>query len=322
MKKQTLAIFALVVSQIFWGGSYLMSDFALQTFRPATLVSMRMMIAAVILGIIGLATGQLQRLDMKDFKYFLIASFCEPFIYFLCEAESLTRVTPTVASVVLSLIPLLTPVFAFIVLRERVTLMNILGILVSLAGVMMIILNKHGQLDADIVGVALLFIAMVASISYTLILRKIPQKYNILTIVFFMFCTSLLFFIPTALIREYQSIVTINWAERSTIDGLLMVVALAISSSCIAFLFFSFGVRTLGPTRANVFNNIQPGVTAIFAWVIALCTGVPSDMTWLKWVGLVVVIVGMFVSQVDIKERISIYKRKMRIKRIRAERNK
>lgn len=320
MNKQTLAIFALIVSQIFWGASYLMSDYALQVFRPATLVSLRMIIAAIVLGAIGLATGQLQRMHLRDFKFFLFASFCEPFVYFLCEAESLTRVSPTVASVVLSLIPLFTPVFAFIVLREKVTIMNICGIVISLVGVMMIIINRQGRLDADIIGIVLLFVAMVSSITYTLMLRKIPAEYNILSIVFYMFCTSLLFFLPTALVRDYQSIVSIDFSLPDTVNAIWMVVALSLSSSCIAFLFFSFGVRTLGPTRANVFNNIQPGVTAVFAWILALVTHTDPAMTIVKWLGIVVVIVGMFISQVDLKKKVKTFRRKTRIRQIRARR--
>lgn len=304
MKKQTLAIFALVISQIFWGASYLMTDYALKVFRPASLLCMRIFFAAVVLGLIGWATGQLQKLHLRDVKFFFIAAFCEPFIYFLGEAEGLTRVSPTLASVVLSFIPLFTPVFAFLVLRERVTLMNILGIIVSLGGVLMIIINRNGGLDADIVGIVVLLVSVMASITYTLILRKIPAEYNILTIVFYMFCASLLFFIPTALIREYSDIVAIDFSAHLTHNAIWTVIALALTSSCIAFLFFSFGVRTLGPTRANVFNNIQPGVTAVLAWALAIVTGVPSDMTWVKWGGIAVVIVGMFISQVEFKRKI------------------
>lgn len=302
--QNTIAVFALIISQLFWGGSYIMSDYALKVFNPATLTSMRMIIAAAVLGAFGLATGQLKMIRLRDFKYFLLGAFCEPFVYFLCEAESLTRVSPTVASVVLAFIPLFTPVFAFLVIREKVTLMNIIGLVISLAGVLMIILNRDGGLDADIIGLVLLMVAVLASITYTLTLRKIPDNYNIITIVFFMFCTSLLFFIPTALVRDLDAIRAIDLSAQLTHNAIWTVVGLSLSSSCIAFLFFSFGIRVLGATRGNAFCNIQPGVTAIFAWLLAIFTGQPSEMTWVKWVGIIVVIVGMFLSQVDIKKKL------------------
>ena len=316
-----MAIIALVIAQIFWGASYLMSDFALQTFPAATLVSIRISIAAIVLGVVGLIAGQLQKIELKDWKYFLLASFSEPFVYFLCEAESLAHVEPTIASVMLSFIPLLTPIFAFFLLREKVTVMNILGIVISVVGVLMIILDG-GELSADVVGILLLFIAVLASIAYTLVLRKIPEKYNTLTVVFYMFCTSLLFFVPTMLVREMSQVVAIDWTVKTTWDAFGAIVGLALSASCIAFLFFSYGVRAIGPTRANVFNNIQPGVTAILAWITGAIGFYQASMhrdsffacivkampEWIMLLGIVVVIAGMFISQMNVKQQILKFK--------------
>ena len=325
MKKQTIAIIALVIAQIFWGASYLMSDFALKVFPAAMLVSMRISIAAVVLGIVGLFTRQLQKIEFRDWKYFLLAAFAEPFVYFLCEAEALNHVSPTIASVMLSFIPLLTPVFAFFFLKEKVTLMNVLGIVISVVGVLMIILDG-GKLSADVLGILLLFVAVLASIVYTLVLRKIPERYNTLTVVFFMFCTSLLFFVPTMLVRELSQVVAIDWSLNDTWNAFGAIVGLALSASCIAFLFFSYGVRTIGPTRANVFNNIQPGVTAILAWIIGAvglyqvasqCEAVDKSFftcvteaapEWIMLLGIVVVIAGMFISQMNVKQQILKFK--------------
>ena len=320
-----MAIIALVIAQIFWGASYLMSDFALKVFPAAMLVSMRISIAAIVLGVVGLITRQLQKIEFRDWKYFLLAAFAEPFVYFLCEAEALNHVSPTIASVMLSFIPLLTPVFAFFFLREKVTLMNVLGIVISVVGVLMIILDG-GKLSADVLGILLLFIAVLASIVYTLVLRKIPERYNTLTVVFFMFCTSLLFFVPTMLVRELPQVMTIDWAADTTWNAFGAIVGLALSASCIAFLFFSYGVRAIGPTRANVFNNIQPGVTAILAWIIGAvtlyqtaiqCEAIDKSFfecvkeaapAWIMLLGIVVVIAGMFISQMNVKQQILKFK--------------
>ena len=295
MKKQTIAIFALVIAQVFWGASYLLSDRALQVFSPAFLVTIRISIAAIVLGIIGFITGRIQKVQFKDLKYFVLAAFAEPFIYFLCEAKALdSGVSPTVTSVMISLIPLLTPVFAYIVLREKVTFTNLIGIVISIAGVLMIILEKGGEISVSLIGFVLLFIAILASISYTLILRKIPEKYNTLTIVFYNFCISLCFFIPTSLIIEWGEISALQY-NNETLEAFYAIIALALSASCVAFLFFSFGVRIIGPNRANVFNNIPPGVTAILSIFV-----LNEMMPLIKWIGLVIVIIGMFISQMDL----------------------
>lgn len=82
--------------------------------------------------------------------------------------------------------------------------------------------------------------------------------------------------------------------NNETLEAFYAIIALALSASCVAFLFFSFGVRIIGPNRANVFNNIPPGVTAILSIFV-----LNEMMPLIKWIGLVIVIIGMFVSQMD-----------------------
>ena len=133
----TKAYVAIIVAMTIWSASFIFTRIGLESFPPIMLVTMRMVLAAIILGIYGGVTKQIKKLDRKDVKYLLIAAFAEPFCYFVCEAYGLTLVSPTVASVILSTIPLFAPLFAFVILRERVTWSNMLGIIISLAGVLM-----------------------------------------------------------------------------------------------------------------------------------------------------------------------------------------
>lgn len=290
--KATIAVIALIIGQIFWGTSYILTEYALRVFPPATLVSMRLAIAALILGLIALCSGQLVRIPWKVYRWFFLASFCEPFVYFLCEAMALQRMSSMVASVILSFIPLLTPLLTYYFLREKITIKNLIGIVVSIAGVLMVIIEK-GQVTVDLLGVVFLLIAMVGAVGYSLVIRKVPEEYNTLSVVFYMFCTALIFFIPTALITEWGEITTLVANPPAEMRNALMaIVGVAVTSSCIAFLFYSYGVRIIGPNKASVFNNIQPAVTALFAWWF-----MSQPMDWVKILGIAVLIFGMFVAQ-------------------------
>jgi drug/metabolite transporter (DMT)-like permease len=59
-----------------------------------------------------------------------------------------------------------------------------------------------------------------------------------------------------------------------------------------AFVLFCFTVRYIGVTRANVFNNIRPVFTALLMLFIF-----DEQLPFLKWLGIVVIIVGLFISQ-------------------------
>lgn len=75
-----------------------------------------------------------QRMERKDLPLFLLAGFCQPFLYYMLETYAYDALnSPTIAETLLSTSPLLSPVLRLILLRERITGNNIFGILVSRA---------------------------------------------------------------------------------------------------------------------------------------------------------------------------------------------
>ena len=276
-----------------WSASFIFTRIGLESFPPIMLVTMRMVLAAIILGIYGGVTKQIKKLDRKDVKYLLIAAFAEPFCYFVCEAYGLTLVSPTVASVILSTIPLFAPLFAFVILRERVTWSNMLGIIISLAGVLMLVIEKE-QIVVEPIGLLVLMIAVLAAVIYSSMLKKVPEKYNATTIVFYVYLFSLLFFIPAFFLTDFQEIGQINFQWRS----FYAVLTLAIFASVISFVLFCYSVRKLGVTRANAFCNIMPGCTALFMWILYDET-LPVE----KIIAIAIVIIGLFISQIQFRTK-------------------
>lgn len=289
----TKAYVAILVAMTIWSASFIFTRIGLESFPPIMLVTMRMVLAAIILGIYGGVTKQIKKLDRKDVKYLLIAAFAEPFCYFVCEAYGLTLVSPTVASVILSTIPLFAPLFAFVILRERVTWSNILGIIISLAGVLMLVIEKE-QIVVEPIGLLVLMIAVLAAVIYSSMLKKVPEKYNATTIVFYVYLFSLLFFIPAFFLTDFQEIGQINFQWRS----FYAVLTLAIFASVISFVLFCYSVRKLGVTRANAFCNIMPGCTALFMWILYDET-LPVE----KIIAIAIVIIGLFISQIQFRTK-------------------
>ncbi len=233
-------------------------------------------------------SGKFQRLRGKDIKMFVLLAFFEPFLYYVGETYGLTMVQSTLAAVIISTIPLFAPVLAFIVLRERIGVANILGIVVSLVGVFFLIYNPNGGFQADPVGVASLFLAVFAAICYATTLRKISTHYSTLNVIFYQSLIGLCFFIPTFLITDFATIRSIKITNEA-ITALLM---LSVFASVVAFVLFAGAVRQVGVARTNVFVNLIPVFTAILSWFI-----LDEIISFPKWIGISIVVAGLFVSQ-------------------------
>lgn len=280
---------SIVLAMIFWSVSFIWTKVAMTSFEPVTLITLRLLIASVLLFMVSKSAGIFQRIRREDVKWFMLLAFFEPFLYYLGETYGLTMVESTLASVIVSTIPLFAPVLAYFLLKEKIGWTNILGIVVSLGGVFFVIYEPGGGFTANPWGIALLFLAVFSAICYTTTLRKISTHYSIVNVIFYQSIIGLGFFIPTFLITDFSTIHTLQVTQQA-LGALFM---LSVFASVIAFVLFAGVVRQIGVARTNVFVNLIPVFTALFAWLF-----MNEQVTLLKWLGIAIVVFGLFVSQI------------------------
>ena len=299
---QFVAVVALIVSMLIWSVSGIAIKHALVVLPPFTMIILRFVPSVLLMLIIGLICRKsslfgLQRLAWRDVPLFLIAGFCQPFLYYLLETFTYSALnSPTIAETLLSTSPLLSPIFAALLLRERVTKFNIAGIIISTLGVF--ILTLVGSTNYSIGnywGVLLAFAAVSAAVIDSIMMRKVPARYSSLSFIFYAQLVSLLFFIPIWWIKEgpetiYNLQFTISNSEVQV--ALWSVAYLTVFASVIAFILFCFALRKVGVTQANAFNNIRPAFTAI--WML-LFFG--EHLPYAKWIGMGLIIFGLFICQ-------------------------
>lgn len=279
---------ALVLSMIFWSFSFVWFKIANRSYEPITIVFIRLCIAALFLSSWLWITGGYKGVSRGDRKYFFLLALFEPFLYFLGESFGLTYVSSTVGSVVISTIPVFAVIFAWIFYRERLRLINYLGVIVSFAGVIIFITNRSGNITMSMKGLGLMFLAVVSAVGYNMVLHKLATKYNPISIVNIQNVIGVILFLPLFLIFDLKQFI----ATGIETESFTSVVLLAVFASSGAFALFAYSVRHLGISRANIFSNLIPVFTAVLAFLI-----VGDRLTVQNAVGMAVVIAGLFLSQ-------------------------
>ena len=293
---------AIVAAMLIWAGAGIAVKEALVIFSPLTLIVMRFTLAVLLMLCIGLLCRQnsivgLQRVEKRDIPLFLLGGLFQPFLYFIFETYTYQSFSsPTVAEALLSTQPVMAPLFAWVLLRERVTRNNILGILLSTLGVMMLLMMGGGPLAMDQAaigkGVLLALLTVSMSVSYSVVLRRIPTHYTPLSIVFYVQSFAfVLFWVMWAVMDRGEEVMRLLGGGQ-WVKSLLSVGYLAVLASVTAFILFCYTVREIGVTRANVFNNIRPVFTAILMWMIF-----GEILPIWKIIGIIIIIIGLFISQ-------------------------
>lgn len=290
---------SVVFAMLCWAGAGIAVKEALVVFSPLTLIVLRFTIAIVLMLLVGLLFRRnevlgLQRVEKRDIPLFVLGGLFQPFLYFIFETYTYQSfASPTIAEAMLSTQPIMAPILAFIILREKVTRNNVVGILLSTVGMLLLLLvGANNFVLGNPWGVLLAIVTVSMSVGYTIILRRIPTRYSSLSIVFYVQLVALVLFYVVWGVFDRQSLQDTIAPLSADLSPVIAVGYLAVFASVTAFILFCYTVRQIGVTRANVFNNVRPVFTALLMWVIF-----DEQLPIWKWVGIIVIVIGLFISQ-------------------------
>lgn len=293
MNKQSILVYgSIILAMLFWSFSFVWVKIVYLVYNPITTVFLRLIISTALLFIIGKSIGRIQKINKSDRVQLVLLAFFEPFLYFMGESFGLKLVSSTLGAVIISTIPLFSPIAAYFFHKEKISPKIVLGILVSIIGVGVIIFNKQLNLIASPVGIALLFLAVGSAVAYSTVLKNLASKYNPLTLISYQNLVGIIFFLPPFLIFDLQYFIS----AQPTTEVWLAIIQLAVFASSLAFIFFTYGLKYLGINKSNIFINAIPVFTAIFAFFV-----LNETLSFQKMMGISIVIGGLFLSQAKLK---------------------
>jgi drug/metabolite transporter (DMT)-like permease len=281
---------SVVLAMIFWSFSFIWYKIANETFRPITIVFIRLAVSVILLTSFIFLTGTSMKVKKEDRKLFFLLALFEPFLYFLGESFGLTYVSATVGSVLISTIPVFVTLGAWILFNEKLRAVNYAGIIISFLGVLVFLINKDGSLSFNIRGILLLTFAVFSAVGYNLTLSRLVDAYNPVYIVNMQNIIGALLFLPVFLISDFSHFINTPFSVRS----LIPIIELAVFASCGAFILFASSLKSMGVSRANVFTNCIPIFTAFFSFLI-----LGDKLTLQNIAGMLIVIAGLFMSQIN-----------------------
>lgn len=292
-EKKWLVYLMLILAMVFWAFSFVWVKEVYLIYGPLTTVLFRLVIASVLMLVFAKTTRKLVKIERKDIGTFVILSFFEPFLYFMGESFGLKYVSSTVGAIIVATIPLFSPLAAARYHGESISVRTFLGIILSFFGVSIVVFDSSFNLTASPLGIALEFLAVISAIGYIVVLKKLSAKYNPTSIITYQNLLGIIYFLPLWLVFEYRDFTSIPF-DMKAFAGILK---LSVFASCIAFVFYAHSVKKLGINSVNIFINIIPVFTALFAWYI-----LDEPLTLRKLIGIIVVITGLLVAQVKLRK--------------------
>jgi len=279
MKKTAMGIPAVLISVLFWGVSFVSTKVILAELPPISIAFFRQFAALVPLIAIMLIKKESFRLSAGEWLRFAAASLFGIVLYFVFENTGLTMTTASSASMLVAAIPIFALVAESITGRKRISRTALICILTSVIGVYFVIF-ENGMVDFSsktFLGNLLVFGAMISWIIYTFLSKRLGERYSSIKMTTFQCFLSIPLFIPFVLHEIPQ------WRVPSPV-ALGNFLFLAIFCSALAYVFYLYGIQTLGPVIPSAFLNLIPVVTIITGAIF-----LKENMTLLQLAGAILI---------------------------------
>ena len=280
---QTTELALLVVLATLWGASYTFIKIGVETIPPVTLITVRTLIAGIILLAVLRWRGLKMPTDAATWGKFLFQACLNSAVPFTLIAWAERSIDAGLAAILNSM----TPIFAFLLTvlitrHESVTVRKLVGVVAGLAGVCLIIgmqaLNGLGdQLWAQLAVVAATICYAGAAIfgkSFKGLDPMMPAAGSLV-------CGAAIL-IPLSLVVDRP------WTLSPSTDSMLALAALSVFSTALAFAIYFRLIHTLGSVATTAQGYIRVPVGVAIGVVF-----LGETVTATAGIGLVCVIAGV-----------------------------
>ena len=266
--KNNLAYIFLFLTVLFWAGNFVVGKFASQyEVPPFSLNFYRWLFAWIILAPFTVPEILKKKEYIKsNFKFFLILGITSITIFNSIVYYSLNFTQVINGVLMISTIPVMIMLFSSFLKIEKTNTFQILGVIFSLTGVILIITkaNLAMLLNLDFnKGDLTMVLAMLSWALYSALLKKKRFELSQLTLLEVIITFGLIFLIPVYFI-EYK----MGYVIKLDKPFILILSYVVLFPGLASFILWIKGISLIGVNRSGVFLHLMPILSAIMAMII------------------------------------------------------
>jgi drug/metabolite transporter (DMT)-like permease len=257
-----LGVAGALVYVFLWASAYVPSKIGVLDSSPLWFLAVRFAIAGTI--VLGFALRAGARLPATPRDWIAVAAYgiLGNAVYLGFTYEALRHLASGVGAIVASLNPLVLAIVAPYVLRERLTRLKIVGLLLGFGGVVGVMAARTGSGSANPPDVLLAFAGVVASVASTVVFKKYCGGIDLRIATALQLLTASVVLFPAALLVEGPPHVV--WSARIVVAFVYLVFVISIGASLLWFWLLTHGEAS----RVSAFYFLTPIFGLFIAYVL------------------------------------------------------
>ncbi len=266
--KINFAYLFLFLAVLFWAGNFIVGKYAsYYQIPPFSLNFYRWFFAwLILLPFTFTEIISKKNYILENYKFYILLGITSVTIFNSIVYYSLNFTQVISGVLMISTIPVMIMFISSILKIEKTNIFQILGVVCSFVGVMLIITKANFELLVNLnfnKGDLTMVVAMLSWATYSALLKKRKHELSQLSLLEVIITFGLIFLIPIY-ITEYSLGFEINLNK----PFILVLIYVVLFPGLAAFICWIKGISLIGPNRSGVFLHLMPILSALMAMII------------------------------------------------------
>jgi len=262
MNSKVIPHIALSIVALLYGANYVIAKIVLGSglISAQGFIMLRVILTGILLWLVHpILTSD--RLDKKDIPYLLLCSLFGVSINQLCFFKGLELTSPLHASLIMITTPIIVLIASFLILKSKIRLTQVVGILIGLVGATILIWSASGGDDiASVEGDFFIFINAASYALYLVVAKRMLEKYHPITVIKWIFLLGgiliLPFGMPDLLAADFSGFDPQHWWT---------VVYVVVGATFGTYVLNAFALGTVKPSTVSFYVYFQPLIASFIS---------------------------------------------------------
>ena len=256
MDKRTLALLAALGATTIYGLNHTIAKEVMPAYiQGFGFVQVRLLGAAILFWLVSLFIPQ-QKIDRADLPKMLLCALLGMVINMLCFFKGLELSTPINSAVLITITPILVFVFSAILIKERLLLPRVVGVIMGFVGALVLIVfgNEIRQDAPNIpLGNSLFIINASCFGLYLVLVKSLSAKYTTVHLLKWLFLFGFIMALPIS----YPEFSQVSWTALP-FEAVWRFVFVVIGTTFMTYLLNVYALKQLKASTVGVFTYLQP----------------------------------------------------------------
>ncbi len=289
MTPRTKALLAATAASTIYGINHSIAKGIMPYFiEPYGFIILRVLGACLLFWIVSFWFPY-EKVSFKDFKKIFICAIFGMSINMLMFFKGLSLSTPINSSVIITLTPILLLLLSAVLVKEKISFIKAIGILLGLAGGLALILyGEKQQYNAPNIFLGNIFVTInaVSYAIYLILAKPLTAKYHTVTLMKWLFLFAVFINLPVGL-QEFKAV---SWGSLP-LDVIAKMAFVVVGTTFLTYMFNVYALKQLKASTVGAFIYLQPVVAVAFAIMAGTDT-----LTPLRFMAALMIFVGVYLS--------------------------